>query len=315
MTSFFIFIPQTPSRIRAFLIKNKVFLQVSFFFFVHFSLGLVYFPIRKENQRTTCFFKNKMGKKILYYQHLFFLFSLFLILLLGGNTHGADEFPQPVGAVNDFASVIQEDTKATMEDLSRELLQKTGTAVVVATFKTIGDNEPDIYANALYEKWGIGKKGEDKGVLIFLVIDQRKVRIETGYGVEGILPDGLVGSILDEQAIPLLKQGQFGKGLLNTMIAVGQVISKDTGEGYRPEAPPGQQTQVGLPPFFLIFFIVFLLFIISRLFSSRGFRSPYGGGFGSGGFGRGGVGGGGFGGGFGGFGGGLSGGGGASRGF
>ena len=96
-----------------------------------------------------------------------------------------------------------------------------------------------MYANELYEKWGIGKKGEDKGVLIFLVLDQCKVRIETGYGVEGILPDGLVGNILDEQVIPLLKQGQYSEGLLNAMMALGQVIVKDAGvtlgEGYHPE--------------------------------------------------------------------------------
>ncbi len=129
-----------------------------------------------------------------------------------------------------------------MEGISREVLRKTGTAVVVATFKTIGDNEPDLFANELYEKWGSGKKGEDKGVLIFLVLDQRRVRIETGYGVEGILPDGLVGSILDEQVIPLLKQGLYGQGLLNGLFTVSQVIAKDAGvtigEGYQTEALP-----------------------------------------------------------------------------
>jgi uncharacterized protein len=77
-------------------------------------------------------------------------------------------------------------------------------------------------------------------VLIFLVLDQRKVRIENGHGVEGILPDGLVGNILDEQqVIPLLKEGQYNEGLLNAMMAVGQVIVKDAGvtlgEGYHPE--------------------------------------------------------------------------------
>ena len=60
-----------------------------------------------------------------------------------------EKFPQPTGAVNDFASLIPPDKKTAMEGLSREVLEKTGTAVVVATFKTIGDNEPDMYANSL----------------------------------------------------------------------------------------------------------------------------------------------------------------------
>jgi uncharacterized protein len=150
-----------------------------------------------------------------------------------------EKFPQPAGAANDFASVISPDAKTAMEGLSREVLGKTGTAVVVATFKTIGDNEPDMYANKLYEKWASARKARTK-VLIFLVLNQRKVRIKTGHGVEGILPDGLVGNILDEQQIiPLLKQGQYGEGLLNAMMAVGQVIVKDAGvtlgEGYHPE--------------------------------------------------------------------------------
>jgi uncharacterized protein len=246
---------------------------------------------------------------------------LFLLLLLGFYTSIAaakDTFPRPVGAVNDFASVIPVESKAVMENLAEELLQKTGTAVVVATVKTVGDNDPDTYANELYASWGIGKKGEDKGVLIFLAVMERKIRIETGYGVEGILPDGLVGSILDQYVVPYLRQNDYGKGLLNGMLAVGQVIAKDAGvtlgDGYQPMPAKRQRKQGGLGLLPILFFFIFF-FIISRRqggilpllilmgMSGRGGRS--GGGFG----------GGGFGGGFGGFGGGMSGGGGASRGF
>jgi len=259
--------------------------------------------------------KNRI-RKTLHFNYLVIALVLLLNFIQAGDGTAIEEkFPQPTGAVNDFASIIPPDTKTAMEGLSREVLGKTGTAIVVATFKTIGDNEPDLYANELYEKWGIGKKGEDKGVLIFLVLDQRKVRIETGYGVEGILPDGLVGNILDEQAIPLLKQGQYSQGLLNAMITVGQIIAKDAGVtiegGYQPAAAPvqsaGEKRSGGFSPFFLFFFLVF--FILPRLMGRRVRRSYYGGGFGEG------FGGGGFSGGFGGFGGGLSGGGGASRGF
>jgi len=266
--------------------------------------------------------KNNRAKKILRSQRLLIAIFLLFNFLQGRSLNAIEEkFPRPTGAVNDFASIIPPDTKTAMEGLSREVLEKTGTAVVVATFKTIGDNEPDMYANELYEKWGIGKKGEDKGVLIFLVLDQRKVRIETGYGVEGILPDGLVGNILDEQVAPLLKQGHYSEGLLNAMIAVGQVIVKDAGvtlgEGYRPEEVSprelgGGESSGGFFSFFLAFLFIFI--ILPLLMARRGRRSYYGGGFGSGGFG-GGFGGGGFSGGFGGFGGGFSGGGGASRGF
>jgi len=227
-----------------------------------------------------------------------------LLCLPRPNAVAKVSFPRPQGAVSDFASVIPADTKKIMENLAEELLQKTGTAVVVATVKTIGDSDPDTYANELYENWGIGKKGEDKGVLIFLAVEERRVRIETGYGVEGILPDGLVGSILDEYVVPYLKQNDYGKGLLNCMLAVGQVIAKDAGvtlgDGYVPvktRNQSGTRKGSGLLP--IIFFII-VFFLLSRRGGGR-----YSGGFG----------GGGFSGGFGGFGGGSSGGGGASRGF
>ena len=91
----------------------------------------------------------------------------------------------------------------------------------MGTFKSLDGDDPDQFANELYEAWGIGKKGEDKGVLIMLAVQERRVRIETGFGVEGVLPDGLVGSILDRYVVPLLKQNRFEEGMFNAMAAIG----------------------------------------------------------------------------------------------
>ena len=226
-------------------------------------------------------------------------------------------FPRPTGAVNDFANVIPADQRAVMENLAQEIWQKTGTAVVVVTVPTVGDMVVDDYATRLYESWGIGKKGEDKGVLILLSLKERRVRIETGYGVEGILPDGVVGEIIRLQVIPYLKQGDYGRGLLNAMTSVSDVIARDAGVTLtgRPQLKPAQPTRgVPVSPFTLILLaIVVMLMLFTRtgrqimalllLSSFGGGGRSYGGGS-SGGFG-------GFSGGFGGFGGGMSGGGGA----
>ena len=247
--------------------------------------------------------------------------ALLLVLVLAlpaGPLDGADPvFPRPAGAVNDFAGVIPAGERESMENLAREVLQKTGTAVVVVTVPTVGDRSADDYATRLYESWGIGRRGEDKGVLILLALKERRVRIETGYGVEGILPDGVVGEILRLHVIPHLKQGDYGKGLSNAMTAVADVIARQAGVTLtgRPQMQPARPTG-GTPvsPFtVLLFFValVLLLFtetgrqILALLFLSSlgGGGRSYGGGS-SGGFG-------GFGGGFGGFGGGMSGGGGA----
>lgn len=251
-------------------------------------------------------------------RHLAALFLILAIALQAGPLFAAEPvFPRPTGAVNDFANVIPAAERDTMETLAREVLQKTGTAVVVATVPTVGDMAADDYATRLYESWGIGKKGEDKGVLILLALRERRVRIETGYGIEGILPDGVVGEILRLHVIPHLKQGDYGKGLSNAVTAVSDVIARNAGVTLtgRPQRKPVQPAR-GTPasPFTLILFaLVAMLMLFTRtgrqilaLLLLSGFGGGgrgYGGGS-SGGFG-------GFSGGFGGFGGGMSGGGGA----
>jgi len=169
---------------------------------------------------------DKLAMKILKIRHVLLLLALFL--LISGSAFAAPaNFPAPKGAVNDYAGVITPSYAQKMEDLSREVWEKTGASVVVAVMESIGDHDPADYANRLYQAWGIGEKGKDKGVLIFLAIKERKVRIETGYGVEGILPDGLVGEILDRYVVPSLKDGEYGKGLANGVAAVASVIAKD----------------------------------------------------------------------------------------
>jgi len=252
---------------------------------------------------------------------VFIIYMLIFLFFLSFNAQAAKEnkFPRPVGAVNDYASVLSPKVKAAMESLSREILQKTGASVVVATVKNLEGGNIDLYANELFAYWGIGKKGQDKGVLILLALEERKVRIETGYGVEGILPDGKVGRILDQYVIPLFKKGSYDRGLLNGMIAVGQVIAKDAGvtigEGYTPKAPAGsrgmQRRPFGAFPIIVFIFLILSLFtrtgremlpfVLLMMLSGRG-GGGFGGGFGGGGF-------------SGGFGGGLGGGGGAGRSF
>jgi uncharacterized protein len=250
----------------------------------------------------------------------YFFLHLLLFLMLSSVLARAAEpaLPRPQGAVNDFAGVLDAAAVQTMENLAREVLEKTGTAIVVAVMASIGDNDPADYANRLYQSWGIGVKGKDKGVLLFLTVKERKVRIETGYGVEGILPDGKVGAILDQYVIPDLRIGQYGQGLTKGFVAVAGVIAQDarvtlTGLPELPE-PQARDPRRGtgrLP-------LLLLLLLLIPLLGTRQGRELLplllllflGGGRGGGGYG-----GGGFGGGFGGFGGGGSGGGGSDRSF
>ena len=249
---------------------------------------------------------------------LFFFGLVFTLLLSAGFTQAGPPFPKPMGLVNDFADVIPDEYEKKIHAISSELLQKAGTAVVVVTMPDIGESEYNDYANRLYQAWGIGRKGEDKGVLIFVTVKERKLRIETGYGVEGLLPDGMVGEIRDRYMVPYLKQDRYGEGLLNGTFAVSQVIARNSGISLT-----GQSTSKAPKkgPSWLSFLPLLVIFIIIMFASRRGGMSWLllalllgGGGGRSGGFSGGGSFGG-FGGGFGGFGGGMSGGGGAGGGF
>ncbi len=238
------------------------------------------------------------------------------------------DFPKPVGYVNDFAQVIQPDIKAQITAICEELEQKSQAEIAVVTMPSIGDQDYMYYANRLFEEWGIGKRGLDNGVLIFNAIQERKIKIEVGYGLEDLLTDGLTGQILDDYAIPHLRNGDYGTAYLLTTAAIARRIAEYkgielTGEENMPAVSYVEKPDQPFPGFFLLLLFIFLIiitrgrilpwFIFTSMFRGRrGGRHDSWGGFGHGG-GFGGGFGGDFGGGFGGFGGGMSGGGGAGR--
>jgi len=254
----------------------------------------------------------------------FFIATIVLFCLMGAYAHAEQSFPERHGLVNDFANVLEPDILEKVNSVTSELLAKTQIPVVVVTMPEIGDADYTDYANRLYEKWGIGKKGEDKGVLIFLTVKERKLRIEVGYGLEGTIPDGLAGEIRDKYMIPYLKQNKFGEGLLNGTTAAALIIAKASGvelTGYtqvsRPQSKKNSRFSI-LPIIFIIIFLFIggrrggmLWLLLPLLMGGGGYRGNDRTGSGFGGFG--GFGGGG--GGFGGFGGGMSGGGGAGGSF
>jgi len=251
-----------------------------------------------------------------------FLLSLtfFLSLLSIHPVLGDEPYPAPRGLINDFADIIPPAYEEQMNSLAREVLEKADAALTVVTLKDIGGADIDEFANRLYERWGVGKKGEDRGVMILVALKERRIRIEVGYGLEGVIPDGLAGQIRDQAIVPYLKTGEFGIGLSNGLSALAGIIAKDRGiELVGKPAKPQEVTQkrsrtaYGIFPFLFFLFIFFLLFRSGRLGIGAFLLLMLLGG-GRGGF-RGGGGMGGFSGGFGGFGGGMSGGGGASGSF
>jgi uncharacterized protein len=254
-------------------------------------------------------------------------------LFLTFSAHAQNGLPKtkPAGYVNDFAGVLSQPAVNLLTALCTEVDQKAKAQIAVVTVKSLEGRPIEDYSIALATQWGIGPKQSASGVLILLAVDDRKNRIEVGYGLEPILPDGKVGEFLRE-AQPYLREGNYDAALLLITRRVADVIAQDHGVTLSaatslPSAPRPRRNQKGNGPSPLatIIFLIFILSLLANLFRRGGGRGGRGGGSGwwvgpmiggmmggGGGFGGGGFGGGSGGGGFGGFGGGSFGGGGAS---
>jgi len=239
--------------------------------------------------------------------------------------HSAEELwetlPKEDRAVHDFANVLPASVETSLESFLRAAYQSVQTPVVVVTVDSMQGGQIDDFTNRLYEHWGIGTRPENRGVLFLVSIDDRKMRIEVGYGTEPVITDVYADALIREVATPAFRSGNFAKGIDSvTRGIVGRIADQEgkSVEGAKVyRARSGDSGSTNLPE--LIFFGI--LIAGSLLGGRRGRRrrrfrrsAPFilmGGGFGggsSGGFG-------GSSGGFGGFGGGFSGGGGASGGW
>jgi uncharacterized protein len=223
---------------------------------------------------------------------------------------------RPTDYVNDFAHVLDPTTIAQLDNICQQLDQKAHAQIAVVTVNSLDGSDIESYAVALYKQWGIGSKATDHGVLILLAVQDRKYRIEVGYGLEPILPDGKVGGF-GREAVPLLQQNDYNGAVSLLTSRVADVIAQDAGielTGQRPQLPaqPRAQPQSQLSgKQLLILGVILLIVLLTPLRKVLFWMLLFGGGGGGGGYsGGGGFGGGG--GGFGGFGGGSSGGGGAS---
>jgi len=138
----------------------------------------------------------------------------------------AKELPAPKGLVNDFGNVIPATYEKEINKVASTLLEKKSVALFVVTVPDIAGADYNHYAHSLYNIWSIGKKVGDKGVLLFVTIKERKMRIEVGPGLHQVLPDELCAKIRDMHMIPYLKQNNFGEGLLKGTLAINEVISR-----------------------------------------------------------------------------------------
>ncbi len=231
------------------------------------------------------------------------------------------DLPAPTAYVSDFAGVLDPSTKQSVEDLCIAVDRQAHAQIAVVTIKTLDDDQPiEEAATELEEKWKVGAKGTDRGVLMLLVMNPTKGRIEVGYGLEGILNDAKVGDI-GRAMTPYSQRGDYNQAIPLGVRQIAQVIATDANVTLTPVTHQYHRAQQQQAPVQLSFLQLVIgggaVLLVIVLLASTGnlgilwfiLGSLMGGGGGGGGRGRDDGGGGG---GFGGFGGGSSGGGGAS---
>ena len=214
--------------------------------------------------------------------------------------------PQPPAMPRDYvvdlAGVLPQEVQARLNAYLRELEQKTTAQVLVLTVQSLDGQSIEEFAFNTKEKWKLGQKGKDNGVLIVVAVQDRKYRLEIGYGLESILPDSRVGTIGREYLVPYFRKGDFGAGVYAAALVVANTIASQEGveitgmPAMQQPRSSGSHRSFGKlqAAFFAVFLVValilcithprqcLLLFMLSQMGGGRGGWSGGGGGFGFG---------------------------------
>ncbi len=177
-----------------------------------------------------------------------------LALALPARAASVPDFPKPRGYVNDFAGVLDSGAQTELDAMLHETERQTTAEIALVTVKSLDGLTVEEYANRLFEQWGIGKKAKDNGVLVLVAPTERRIRIEVGYGLEPVLPDGLAGEIIRKAFLPAFKRGDYRDGILTGMQRVVSVVRR-----HHPLTPAERRAldnePAGSPPFWLVPFL------------------------------------------------------------
>ncbi len=192
-----------------------------------------------------------------------------LSALLVASLFGQQALPQPSGFVNDYAGVLDQRVRAGLEALAQELQAKTGAEVAVAVLQSLGGESLEDYANRVAEHWGVGDQA-DRGVLLLLAIEERRLRIEVGYGLEGVIPDGLAGQVRDGMT-PYLRQGDYNGAVAVGVSAIATIVARDSGVALSGQpARSSSRQQRGRGPGGLLPLLIFAPLLLTRRRRVRG---------------------------------------------
>jgi len=184
------------------------------------------------------------------------LFVLLAALLLAAASAGALEVPPLRGRVNDYANMIPAGAESRIDAVAAQLESSDSTQIVVLTVPSLEGEDLEDFSIRVAETWGIGQEENDNGVLLLVAQSERRIRIEVGYGLEGVFTDLQAGRIIDNEISPYFKAGQFGEGLVRGTEAIADTVRGEYEAGEQTAAKPRISSRAGLVPFFILFMII-----------------------------------------------------------
>lgn len=192
----------------------------------------------------------------------------FLIIISFSSFLSAQKIPELKGYVNDYAGVLSSSEESQISQILSSLENSTSAQVALLTVADLQGYGIDTFSLKTAEAWGLGQKDRDNGILVLLSMDEKKVKIEVGYGLEGDMTDIKSGYIIRNIIIPEFKKGQFGEGLYKGVSAISGIIT-DTSEISEKdlrayEDQPVRSRSRGIPLQFIVFIIIFLISSLSR---------------------------------------------------
>ncbi len=156
----------------------------------------------------------------------FFLLTCFLSLFTWPLI-AQQGLPKPSGYVNDFAGILDAATRTALEQRLKEVEAASSSEIAVATVKSLEGMSVEEYASRMFKEWGVGQEKTDNGVLILVAPNEREMRIEVGYGLEGVLPDGLAGQVRDEQFLPRFRDDDYSGGISAGVGRIADIVEKN----------------------------------------------------------------------------------------
>ncbi len=192
-------------------------------------------------------------------------------LIFSYNTVISLEVPELTGRVNDYANMLSSQEKQELEQTLKTIENNSSAQLVLLTMPSLEDENLEEFTMRVAEKWEIGQKGEDNGVILFVALKERRIRIEVGYGLEPVLPDGRSGTIIRSIITPAFKQGNFYQGFSDAFLAMNSYItgSDDISQYEQKYAQEEGDTVIEIILVFIIFFVFILIFVLGSKGKSR----------------------------------------------